>query len=125
MNRVELRHLRYFRAVAEELHFGRAAQRLLIAQPPLSQQIRQMEREHGVRWSNRTTRSVEWTRAGRAYLTRAVKILDAVDDAGDLAPRVADGTTGRLVIGCVGCATYSVLPQLVRALGSVLPDVDV
>lgn len=125
MNKVELRHLRYFRAVAEELHFGRAAQRLLIAQPPLSQQVRQLERELGVTLLIRSTRNVELTPAGRAYLKRAVKILDAVDDAGDLARRIADGTTGRLVIGCVGSATYSVLPQLVRALGSVLPDVDV
>jgi DNA-binding transcriptional LysR family regulator len=125
MNRVELRHLRYFRAVAEELHFGRAAQRLLIAQPPLSQQIRQLERELGVTLLIRSTRNVELTPAGQAYLERAVKIIDAVDDAADLARRVADGTTGRLTIGCVGSATYSVLPQLVRALGAALPDVDV
>ncbi|CAN5837024.1 LysR substrate-binding domain-containing protein [soil metagenome] len=122
---MELRHLRYFRAVAEELHFGRAAQRLLIAQPPLSQQIRQLERELGVDLLIRSTRSVELTPAGAAYLDRAVKILDAVDDAADLARRTADGTAGQLTIGCVGSATYSLLPQLVRALGDLLPDVDV
>ncbi|CAN5208295.1 LysR substrate-binding domain-containing protein [soil metagenome] len=122
---MELRHLRYFRAVAEELHFGRAAQRLLMAQPPLSQQIRQLERELGVELLIRSTRSVELTPAGSAYLERAVKILDAVDDAGDLARRISDGTAGQLTIGCVGSATYSILPQLVRAVGRLLPDVDV
>lgn len=122
---MELRHLRYFRAVAEELHFGRAAQRLHIAQPPLSQQIRQLERELGVALLIRSTRNVELTPAGQAYLSRTIRILDSVDDAADLARRVAEGTTGRLVIGCVGSATYSVLPQLVRALGEQLPEVDV
>ena len=122
---MELRHLRYFRAVAEELHFGRAAQRLHIAQPPLSQQIRQLERELGVELLIRSTRHVALTPAGQAFHARAITILDAVDDAADLARRVADGTTGRLTIGCVGSATYSVLPRLVRALGELLPDVDV
>jgi DNA-binding transcriptional LysR family regulator len=122
---VELRHLRYFRAVAEELHFGRAADRLHIAQPPLSQQIRQLERELGVALLTRTTRSVELTPAGQAYLARAVAILDAVDDAGAQARRIADGIAGRLAIGCVGSATYSLLPRLVRALGETLPGVEV
>lgn len=122
---MELRHLRYFRAVAEELHFGRAAQRLLIAQPPLSQQIRQLERELGAELLIRSTRNVALTPAGLAFLGRTIAILDAVDDAADLARRVADGTTGRLTVGCVGSATYSVLPQLVRALSELLPDVDV
>lgn len=122
---MELRHLRYFRAVAEELHFGRAAERLLIAQPPLSQQIRQLERELGVTLLTRSTRSVELTPAGRAYLHRTVQILDAVDDAAEQARRIADGTEGRLTIGCVGSATYSLLPQLVRALGEVLPGADI
>lgn len=122
---VELRHLRYFRAVAEELHFGRAAERLHIAQPPLSQQIRQLERELGVALLLRTTRSVELTAAGQAYLLRAVKILDAVDDAGEQARRIAGGTEGQLAVGCVGSATYSLLPRLVRALGDSLPDVEV
>lgn len=121
---MELRHLRYFRAVAEELHFGRAAERLHIAQPPLSQQIRQLERELQVTLLTRSTRSVELTSAGRVYLDRTIEILDAVDDAGEQARRVAVGTEGRLVIGCVGSATYSLLPQLVRALRKMLPNVD-
>jgi DNA-binding transcriptional LysR family regulator len=122
---MELRHLRYFRAVAEELHFGRAAERLHIAQPPLSQQIRQLESELGVALLARTTRSVELTPAGKAYLERTTKILDAVNDAGDQARRIAQGVEGHLTIGCVGSATYSLLPQLVRALRQSLPAVDV
>ncbi|MDV3126824.1 LysR substrate-binding domain-containing protein [Mycobacterium sp. 21AC1] len=122
---MELRHLRYFRAVGEELHFGRAAERLHIAQPPLSQQIRQLERELGVSLLRRTTRSVELTAAGRAYLQRTVEILDAVEEAGSQAGRIAAGLEGRLTIGCVGSATYSLLPRLVRALGEALPALDV
>lgn len=122
---MELRHLRYFRAVAEELHFGRAAERLHIAQPPLSQQIRQLERELGVALLTRTTRSVELTPAGKAYLQRAVKILEGVDDAGDQARRLANGAEGQLTIGCVGSATYSLLPRLVLALRDTLPEVEV
>lgn len=122
---MELRHLRYFRAVAEELHFGRAAARLHIAQPPLSQQIRALETELGVALLIRTTRTVELTPAGAAYLQRVVRILDAVDDAGEQARRIAEGTEGLLAIGCVGSATYSLLPLLVRALGEALPGVEV
>jgi DNA-binding transcriptional LysR family regulator len=122
---VELRHLRYFRAVAEELHFGRAAERLHIAQPPLSQQIRQLEAELGVTLLVRSTRKVELTPAGEAYLKRAVEILRAADDAAEQAQRIAGGTEGRLAIGCVGSATYSLLPRLVRAVGEALPGIDV
>jgi DNA-binding transcriptional LysR family regulator len=122
---VELRHLRYFRAVAEELHFGRAAERLHIAQPPLSQQIRQLERELGVSLFTRSTRRVELTAAGEAYLKRAVAVLDAVDDAGQQARRIAHGVEGHLTIGCVGSATYSVLPCFVRALRDELPHVEI
>ena len=118
---MELRHLRYFRAVAEELHFGRAAERLHIAQPPLSQQIRQLERELAVTLLVRTTRKVELTPAGEAYLKRVVAILDAVDEAGGQAQRIAEGAEGQLAIGCVGSATYSLLPRLVRALREELP----
>lgn len=122
---MELRHLRYFRAVGEELHFGRAAERLHIAQPPLSQQIRQLERELGAELLTRTTRSVELTPAGHAFLERATGILDAVDDASREARRIAAGIEGRLAIGCVGSATYSLLPELVRALGESLPGIEV
>lgn len=121
---MELRHLRYFRAVAEELHFGRAAEKLHIAQPPLSQQIRQLERELGLSLFTRSTRRVDLTAAGAAYLKRAIAILDAVDDAGQQARRVAHGMEGQLTIGCVGSATYSLLPRLVRAMRDALPHVE-
>jgi len=121
---MELRHLRYFRAVAEEKHFGRAAERLHMAQPPLSQQIKQLESELGVRLLRRTTRRVDLTPAGEAYLVRVRAILRAVDAAGDEAKRIGSGLEGRLVIGCVGSATYSLLPALARALREQLPGVD-
>jgi DNA-binding transcriptional LysR family regulator len=121
---VELRHLRYFRAVAEERHFGRAAVRLHMAQPPLSQQIRQLEDELGVTLLRRSTRKVELTPAGEAYLARVRAILAAVDAAGEEAHRVDAGLEGRLVIGCVGSATYSLLPALARALRVELPGID-
>jgi DNA-binding transcriptional LysR family regulator len=121
---MELRHLRYFRAVAEERHFGRAAARLHMAQPPLSQQIRQLEDELGVTLLRRTTRRVDLTPAGEAYLARVRAILQSVDAAGDEAKRIGSGLEGRLVVGCVGSATYSLLPALARALREQLPGVD-
>ncbi|MGI5498978.1 LysR substrate-binding domain-containing protein [Lentzea sp. CA-135723] len=121
---MELRHLRYFVAVAEERHFGRAAERLHMAQPPLSQQIQQLEAELGVTLLRRTTRKVELTEAGTVYLDRARAVLSAVDDAGAEAVRVAEGRQGRLVVGCVGSATYSLLPAFARVLRDELPAVD-
>jgi len=122
---VELRHLRYFVAVAEELHFGRAAERLHMAQPPLSQAIRRLEADLGVRLLERNTRRVELTAAGAAYLARAREVLGSVDAASDEARRIASGAQGRLALGCVGSATYSLLPALARSLREELPDVDV
>lgn len=121
---MNLRQLRYFVAVAEERHFGRAAQRLHMAQPPLSQQIRALERDLGVVLLHRTTRRVELTDAGSAYLERAHAILASVDDAADIARRVAAGATGRISVGCVGSATYSLLPALARRLSDELPGID-
>lgn len=121
---MELRHLRYYVAVAEERHFGRAAERLHMAQPPLSQQIRQLESELGYALLTRTTRRVDLTPAGAAYLERAREILAAVDDAAHEAGRIAAGRSGRLIVGCVGSATYSLLPDLARRLRAELPDVD-
>ncbi|KRF19952.1 LysR family transcriptional regulator [Nocardioides sp. Soil797] len=121
---MDLRHLRYFVAVAEELNFSRAAARLHMAQPPLSQTIKQLEHELGFALLRRTTRRVELTEAGKVYLEDARAILAAVDPAGDNAGRVAAGRVGRLVVGCVGSATYSLLPQLARRMRSELPDVE-
>lgn len=119
-----VRHLRYFVTVAEERHFGRAAERLHMAQPPLSQQIRRLEAEVGVELFVRTTRRVDLTAAGAAYLERARAILAEVDDAADEARRVAAGAVGRLAVGCVGSATYSLLPALSRRLAEELPGID-
>lgn len=122
---MELRHLRYFIAVAEENHFGRAAERLHMAQPPLSRAIRQLEAALGVDLLERTSRRVALTPAGAAYLHEAREVLGAVDAARARARRVADGREGRLTVGCVGSATYSLLPALARALRAELPNVEV
>jgi DNA-binding transcriptional LysR family regulator len=120
---MELRHLRYFIAVAEECHFGRAAERLHIAQPPLSQQIKALEGELGVRLLKRSTRKVELTPAGARYLERARGILASIDAAGVEAVRIASGEVGRLAIGFTGTATYELLPILARVLHEDLPGV--
>ena len=122
---MELRHLRYFVAVAEERHFGRAAERLHMAQPPLSQQIRRLEADLGVTLLRRTTRRVELTDAGAVYLEQVRRILAAVDEAGAEAQRVEAGLSGRLSVGCVGSATYSLLPALARTLREQRPGLDV
>ncbi|WP_435175155.1 LysR substrate-binding domain-containing protein [Actinacidiphila sp. bgisy145] len=121
---MNLRQLRYFAAVAEERHFGRAAARLHMAQPPLSQAIRQLEGELGVELFHRTTRRVDLTDAGRAYLDRVRAVLAGIDEAADHARRVAAGVVGHLTLGCVGSATYSLLPTLSRHLTAELPGID-
>ncbi len=121
---MELRHLRYFVAVAEECHFGRAAQRLHIAQPPLSQQIKSLEKELGVQLLTRSTRRVELTPAGERYLERARSILAVVDAARDEAQLIRDGRMGRVAIGFTGSATYELLPRLSRLLRAELPGLE-
>ena len=96
---MELRHLRYFIAVAEELHFGRAAQVLGISQPPLSQQIQALEQELGARLFERTNRRVALSEAGRLFLEEARRVLAQVDKAADVARRAQLGELGELKIG--------------------------
>jgi DNA-binding transcriptional LysR family regulator len=120
---MELRHLRYFIAVAEELHFRRAAERLHMSQPPLSQQIRQLEEEVGAQLLTRNQRKVELTAAGAAFLVRSREILDAVEDAARQARRVQRGEVGRLAVGFVGSAMYSFVPELLRAFREQAPDI--
>src|ERR1700758_5085448 len=96
---MELRHIRYFVAVAEELHFRRAAERLRISQPPLSLQIRELERELGAALFERTRRRVFLTPAGRAFLETATNLLEQVERARATVRRVADAEDGELRVG--------------------------
>ncbi len=121
---MELRHLRYFIAVADELHFGRAAERLCISQPPLSQQIQQLERELGFRLFDRTQRRVELTAAGGLFLVEAREILANLEKAVAAGRRVARGEVGWLGIGFVGTATYKFLPAVLSAFRARYPDVE-
>lgn len=121
---MELRHLRYFVAVAEELHFGRAARRLHISQPPLSQQVRALERELGVELFVRAGRRVELTHAGRMFLERAQQTLLGADEAVEAARRAGRGEIGRLAIGFIHAATYRLLPEILRVFRAHMPKVE-
>ncbi|EME37381.1 MULTISPECIES: LysR family transcriptional regulator [Kocuria] len=118
---MELRQLTYFIAVAEERHFGRAAKRLHIAQPPLSQQIRQFEEQLGVKLFDRTTRRVDLTAAGALMLERGRSILNDVEALQADVYQVGQGATGVLHVGFSGASTYSVMPRIVRAAGTAYP----
>ena len=120
---MELRHLRYFVVVAETCHFGQAAERLQMAQPPLSQQIRQLEAELGAELFARTTRSVRLTPAGEAFFEDAQRILRNVEEAARRARQFAEGKAGTLRIGLTGTASYTQLPALARLVKEHLPDV--
>lgn len=121
---METRQLRYFVAVAETRHFGRAAERLHIAQSPLSQAIRQLEAQLGAPLFDRTTRRVDLTAAGEELLREAVRILASLDAARDQVGRVAAGALGRLRVGATGLATYRHVPVLVRRLAADLPGLE-
>jgi DNA-binding transcriptional LysR family regulator len=121
---MELRHIAGFVAVAEELHFGRAAARLHIAQPPLSQQIRQLERDLGVQLFERTTRSVRLTSAGQAMLEPARAVLADVDIAARAAQAGGRGEVGRVTIGFAGASTHDTVPRLTRAVRARHPGVE-
>jgi DNA-binding transcriptional LysR family regulator len=111
---MELRQLRYFMAVADELHFGRAAQRLHMSQPPLSVQVGRLEREVGIALFERSTRRVSLTPAGRHLQDRARRILDEVDAVRAEMRDYVDGLTGQLTAGFVSSANYTVLPGVVQ-----------
>lgn len=113
---MELRHLRYFIAVAEELHFGRAAQNLGISQPPLSQQIQALEQELGARLFERTNRRVELSEAGRLFLEEARLVLAQVDKAADVARRAQLGELGEMKIGFTSSAPFNTsIPKAIYA----------
>jgi DNA-binding transcriptional LysR family regulator len=121
---VELRHLRYFVAVAEELHFGRAAERLHISQPPLSQAIRSLEDDLGCELFRRTSRQVELTTAGEALLEPARATLSMADAAVAVAQEAANDLRGRLRIGVTPVARYSVAPAILSAFRARHPNVE-
>jgi len=112
---MELRQLKYFIAVAEELHFGRAAERCHIAQPPLSQQIKRLEEELGVKLLERTSRKVSLTPEGKEFLRRSKDIRDRLDEAVVCIQDMAEGLEGHLRVGFIGPASLSRLPQAIRA----------
>lgn len=121
---MELRHLRYFIAVAEELNFSRAADRLGISQPPLSLQIQQLEKEIGAPLFYRRTRGVELTAAGKLLLEEARHILKQVDAAKNSVRRRARGETGRINIGSsAGNYFHPLIPAIIREYGMHFPDV--
>lgn len=120
---MELRHLRIFLAVADELHFTRAAARLGVAQPHVSQEIQRLERELGVVLFQRTRRQVSLTPGGEALRAAALRVLAAVDDAAEEARRAARGETGSLTVGFAGSAGYDLLPAAIRHFRSRWPDV--
>lgn len=121
---VELRHLRYFLAVAEELHFGQAAKRLHMAQPPLSQQIRQLERILGHALFVRTSRSVELTPAGEILVERARRTLSKVEEDMEAVRSVGRGEKGSLTVGFVGSAMLTRLPAVLGRYRLLYPKVQ-
>ena len=122
---MELRHLRYFVAVAEELNFRRAAERLHVTRPALSKQIKDLEAQTGVRLLERDTVSVSLTDAGSVFLAEARSILTDVDRAVELAREAQDGRRGQLRIGSVGQIASGFLPEVLKAFGSEFPGVEV
>src|SRR5205085_1029263 len=120
---MDLRHCRYFVAVAEDLHFGRAATRLEISQPPLSQQIRALEKDLKVELLRRTKRSVRLTSAGDAFLQAARKLLRIADESVESARRASRGEIGFLKIGYAPGLEIALLPKAFRAFARRHPDV--
>jgi len=121
---MELRHLRYFIMVAEELHFGRAAEKLHISQPPLSMQIRSLEEELGVTLLHRTQRHVSLTQAGHAFLQEARQILARLEQAVLMTRRAGRGEIGELAVGFISVADYNVLPVVLREFRQRFPLVN-
>ncbi len=123
---IELRHLRYFIAVAEELHFGRAAERLRISQPPLSQQIQILEQQIGARLLARNNRNVSLTQAGTLFLKESYQILAQVNSASEKAARLHRGESGELTIGFTSSAPFiSAVSKNLRAFRQLHPQVHI
>ena len=122
---MELRHLRYFSVLAEELHFGRAARRLAISQPPLSVAIQQLEETVGARLFERNSKGVRLTPAGSALQLSARRLLTQAEEAAREARAVAAGSAGRLRIGLVGAMLYRGLPQALHEFQAAHPAVRI
>lgn len=122
---MQLRHLRSFVAVAEELHFGRAAERLFLAQSSVSAQIRRLEQDLETRLFDRTSRNVTLTEPGRVLLDRARRLLAEAETTQRDVRRATRGEVGVLDLAFVDSAAYALLPRLLRMLHEELPDVDV
>lgn len=121
---MELRHLRAFTVLADELHFGRAAERLGIAQPPLSIQIQSLEASLGVRLFDRSRRRVALTEAGRLFLPEALATLAQAERARGIAQRAARGETGRIEVGFAGSAPFNaIMPGIINRFRRAWPDV--
>jgi DNA-binding transcriptional LysR family regulator len=121
---MELRQLRYFLAVAEELNFSRAARRTGVSQPPLSRQIANLEAELGARLFDRSKHSVSLTETGKVFYAEVVKSLAAVNKAVQMAQGAAKGRTGSLTFGFGGSAAYTLAPPLLRQFRRNFPDVE-
>ena len=122
---MKLHFLRYFVVLAEELHFGRAASKLAITQPPLSSAIKSLEQELEVQLLIRDSKHVELTQAGVAFLEEARQILEQVARASSVAKIVAKGMSGRIEIGVTGSLIYREVPEIVRQFNIEMPSVDV
>lgn len=122
---LELRQLRYFVTVAEELHFGKAALRLHMTQPPLSQTIQALEQQLGAALFERSRRGVALTPAGLALLPEARRLLARAQELPQLVQRAAAGEVGRLALAFVSSADYSVLPPFLRAYRAAYPQVQI
>jgi DNA-binding transcriptional LysR family regulator len=116
--------LRCFVTVAEELHFGRAAERLCMTQPPLTRHIQLLEHALGVQLFERTSRRVQLTMAGRVFLSDARRIISFTEQAAESARRVGKGDAGRVTVGFTAVAGYALVPDIVAAARIALPDID-
>jgi DNA-binding transcriptional LysR family regulator len=121
---MELRQLRYFVAVAEELSFHRGAERVGISQPPLSRQIANLEAELGTRLLDRSRHNVALTETGKVFYAEAMKALAALDRAVDVTQRSAKGHQGTLTLGFGGSATYAIVPKLLKRFRALFPGVE-
>jgi len=121
---VELRHLRYFAAVARERNFTRAAEKLHIAQPPLSRQVQQLEDELGIDLIEAGSRPLRLTEAGRLFYEQAVQVLERIDEMKAMVGRLRDADRTRFSMGFVASTLYGKLPDVIRRYRAARPDVD-